>query len=714
MDRKRKNYSSLSERHIRRIIANKNASDLLNISNFPNINENFESRDDELPHRNTTENLESIENEFINTNEELVHDDLYNSDIVDLESNEEPIESDTDNASTDELAEETVADYNTGNVALADEIGTHEDNQFIQAIASWAIIFNICHVALLALLAILRKYTSHAFPKDPRTLLKTPRHTAIVEMGFGQYCHFGLKNALKCMLDEYTKVIGQITDNLDIFINIDGLPISKSSNSVLWPILCSDTVLKSVFIVGAYYGQTKPHSNNDFLRYFIDEVILLINNGLFYNGNKVKINLHGLICDTPAKAFVLGIKNHTGYNSCTRCTIKGEYIDGRVCFPVTKVIDNLRTDQDFADNKYDDYQIGETILKEIPNFGLVSSVVLDYMHLICLGVVKKLILLWVQGPRAVKLSQQLLNQISGLLLNLQNSVPNDFVRRPRSLREIKMWKATELRQFILYTGPVVLKGILREDMYINFITLHIAITILASPTLLNDHNNIMWAQILLEYFLKCFRQIYGATFMSHNLHNLLHICSDVRKYGPLDEFSAFRFENYMSNIKKMLRKNEKPLQQLSRRYAEIHNCNLPVKKRGNSHQMCFQKVHSNGPLIDGYNISSQYKVLRTKTYTIHANSSNNNCILFENGIVVSVLNFVKCNDNRRFIIGRKLKVVGNLYSNPLYPCSSEQLGVQIMREDTAICLWPYDKIRSKMWKMPYNRNEFVVFPIVHT
>lgn len=202
--------------------------------------------------------------------------------------------------------------------------------------------------------------------------------------------------------------------------------------------------------------------------------------------------------------------------------------------------------------------------------------------------------------------------------------------------------------------------------------------------------------------------------MSHNLHNLLHISYDVRKYGSLDEFSAFRFENDMSNIKKMLRKNEKPLQQLSRRYAEIGNCNLLTKKLENNHSLCFQKPHSNGPLIEGYNVSSQYKILRTKTYTIHANSSNNNCILLENGIIISVLNFVECNDSKRFIIGNKLKVVGNLYSNPIYPCASEELGVQIMREDTAVSLWPCDKIQSKMWKMPYIRNEFIVFPIIHT
>jgi len=84
-------------------------------------------------------------------------------------------------------------------------------------------------------------------------------------------------------------------------------------------------VLKSVFIVGAYYGQSKPQCNNNFLQYFVDETILLINTGLFYNGITVKINFHGLICDGPAKVFILSIKNHTGYNSCTQCTITGEY-----------------------------------------------------------------------------------------------------------------------------------------------------------------------------------------------------------------------------------------------------------------------------------------------------------------------------------------------------------------------------------------------------
>lgn len=199
----------------------------------------------------------------------------------------------------------------------------------------------------------------------------------------------------------------------------------------------------------------------------------------------------------------------------------------------------------------------------------------------------------------------------------------------------------------------------------------------------------------MQYFLKCFKQIYGAKFMSYNLPTLLHICSDVQKYGSLDEFSAFRFENYMLNIKKMLRKKEKPLEQLANRYSEFNNFNMPIKKRKNCNKVCFEKVHSNGPLINGYTFFSQYKILRTKTFMIHANSTNNNCILFKNGIIVSVLNLVTDNDTK-FIIGKKLKVVQNLYSDPVYPCASEQLGVHLVCEHDAVCLWSCDNIQNKI------------------
>src|SRR5580765_5958558 len=105
------------------------------------------------------------------------------------------------------------------------------------------------------------------------------------------------------------------------------------------------------------------------------------------------------------------------------------------------------------------------------------------MHLICLGVVKKLILLWIKGPLSIRLSRRAINRISYLLILLRCTTPSDFVRKPRSLKDVKQWKAVEFRNFLLYIGPVVLRYTLKKDMYHHFLTHHTAITILVRPDL---------------------------------------------------------------------------------------------------------------------------------------------------------------------------------------------------------------------------------------
>lgn len=110
----------------------------------------------------------------------------------------------------------------------------------------------------------------------------------------------------------------------------------------------------------------------------------------------------------------------------------------------------LRNDEDFLTGSYSlDYQTGDTILKNMLNLGLVTNVPLDYMHLVCLGVIRKLILLWLTGPLNIRLSNINKEKISKRLIRLRNNIPSDFARRPRSLKYIKHWKAIEYGQFLL-------------------------------------------------------------------------------------------------------------------------------------------------------------------------------------------------------------------------------------------------------------------------
>ena len=83
-----------------------------------------------------------------------------------------------------------------------------------------------------------------------------------------------------------------------------------------------------------------------------------------------------------------------------------------------------------------------------------------------------------KGPNTCRLSLRQRNDISERLVALNGKMPSDFSRQPRSLTELDRWKATEFRQFLLYTGPIVLQGIVSEEMYSHFLTLHVGFSIM--------------------------------------------------------------------------------------------------------------------------------------------------------------------------------------------------------------------------------------------
>lgn len=148
--------------------------------------------------------------------------------------------------------------------------------------------------------------------------------------------------------------------------------------------------------------------------------------------------------DAPAKSFALCIKGHGGYFSCTRCVTEGQYIDKQVCFP--NGCTRLRTDQDFTNHRDEEYHTGKSVLESIPNLGLVTKIPFDYQHLICLGVTKKLIFLWLTGDLRVRLSFKKHELISFDLLHcIKPYMPAEFQRRPRPLKDFRLWKATEFR-----------------------------------------------------------------------------------------------------------------------------------------------------------------------------------------------------------------------------------------------------------------------------
>lgn len=92
----------------------------------------------------------------------------------------------------------------------------------------WAVEENISHSSLNRLLRILKSCLNlDIIPCDSRTLLKTIRKISSVQkVPPGAYYHFGVQNCIEKIYNAYN-ILPDC--NLDIAVNIDGLPISKSS-----------------------------------------------------------------------------------------------------------------------------------------------------------------------------------------------------------------------------------------------------------------------------------------------------------------------------------------------------------------------------------------------------------------------------------------------------------------------------------------------------
>lgn len=539
-------------------------------------------------------------------------------------------------------------------------------------LTNWAINGCISQTNFNKLLVILKQHSSSSeyekLPSDCRTLLKTKMSGITKTTQNGKYHHFGISAGLYYILQKNKVIFSESNSIIEIDINVDGLPLTKSSKSQFWPILGSIQNLESndPFVIGVFHGHSKPSSASDLLSDFIEEYLKIKIEKFFYNNKQYEIKINKFIVDIPAKTFILCVKAHNAYFGCTKCITEGTFINRRMSFP--DLNSNLRNNTDFRNNIYDDYHDSETPLLKL-DIDVITQFPLDYMHLVCLGVMKKLLTFWTKGNMVVRLRKVDIVKINFSLKRLKKYISSsDFSRLPRTLDEVERWKATEFRQFLLYSGPIILKNRLKHSLYIHFLSLHCAIRILATPQLCIVYNS--FAKQLLKYFIDKFSFIYGAEFISHNVHNLIHLNEDVLKYGALDNFAAFKFENFMSDIKKMLKTSNNPLEQFINRINERRHYMREKTTQQKSYSLHNDISIQNEPLLNDELIKS-YKFIKTKYMTFGITLKNNHCIFKKNSNigVARIEKIVECVVNGTvFLIIKEYKNFKNYFSSP---CSSK-------------------------------------------
>lgn len=292
-----------------------------------------------------------------------------------------------------------------------------------------------------------------------------------------------------------------------------------------------------------------------------------------------------------------------------------------------------------------------------------------------------------------------------MLKEFNKQKPKEIHRSVRGLKDIKFWKATEFRSFLLYFGIVALKDFLPYHVYKHFIRLSCAARICYTDAYK------MYLEIAKDWFDKYIEEyinIYGSHSIGSNLHNLSHVYDDVRRFGCLMDTSTYPFENRLQFLKSRVKQPNLALEQITRRLVELsldYNQLYTTNSFKNTTFPHFRLPYK----LNGITV---YKELQIHDgFTISTVKKSNSWFLTTCDEIVSLKYISISIENEIMIYGTPIKMKDNFFDSPI---SSQFLHIyQSNGETNEVKMFDLHAVKSKMICLSY-KLEFVFMPLLHT
>lgn len=185
------------------------------------------------------------------------------------------------------------------------------------------------------------------------------------------------------------------------------------------------TLLNRVFVIGLFCGTSKPNPVNEYHQPSVEELEPALCDAFDFQGAHYRIQLRPVLCEAAAKAFVECTEGHGSYYRHDKCYAAGAYCES-ITFPCLHA--PLCTDELF------NAQLQEERHREISPLTaigvlMVTRCPIDYMDCVCLGVVRKLVILGlIRGPLSVRLDCESVEIRSFKLSSLGKLSITDFQR----------------------------------------------------------------------------------------------------------------------------------------------------------------------------------------------------------------------------------------------------------------------------------------------
>lgn len=576
---------------------------------------------------------------------------------------------------------------------------TDDNETFVEMLRNWSLTHSVPHSTLNGLLTIMQNLRKNEVivPKDARTLLKR-RNVIVPElkpMTPGMYVHFGLAAGVT----ELCNTRNLRNCDLTIDMNIDGVSLFRSSTLEYWVILGAvrDT-RDSEFVIGLFQGVGKPSNVDEFLAPLIADLKTLERNELIPAEKGVNVKLGFVCCDRPARSFIKCIKGHNAYYGCDRCTVHGEWL-GTVCYLGCN--EERRNNETFRQRSQREHHLGVSSFESLRSLDMVNDFPVDFMHCICLGVSLRLLEHLRCGNHPSRLSNSELLRFDDILLSMRDSIPSDFARKPRTIKHLKLWKATELYLFTVYLGFFIIRKLYPSSSIVlkTLLSYFVTVFIICSSHLhesVRDHRHDLVERLLNELLPSAF----GRKIMSYNVHAIVHLMEDYDRRGNVHSFSAFRFENFLRFLKKTIRSPSRPLEQTINRIKEngLFLGHLPAEEH--------LKMELRLSYISGD--ENRYRILILENTKLKSRSADG-YVLTHSGKVVKIQYFLQIKGEYKFE-GRAFLSLDSMFVEPV--------------DSKSLCIYKafnfeqrssrYDVKDIKMKMMVHRGDYYYCVPVLHT
>ena len=173
---------------------------------------------------------------------------------------------------------------------------------------------------------------------------------------------------------------------------------------------------------------------------------------------------------------------------------------------------------------------------DLEKFDFQRAFTPDYLHSVCLGVVRYTLLLLIKAKKtdAWYIGK---NQMALLQLRLKGiKPPYEITRSQFKLKDIHDWKASQFRAFILYF-VTLLDGILPEPFYSHFCSLSYGLFVLLQERV--KKTAVQKLAPLFNSFNRDMEFLYGSEYVTYNVHLLPHIINTCLDWGLPWDHSTF-------------------------------------------------------------------------------------------------------------------------------------------------------------------------------